>query len=54
MIISPYVQFSKKTSNTSVKEETIVTWVNEDSTLHTGMSGTPEGGNSGTEFDRLY
>ena len=36
-----------------LKKET-VTWTNKDSTLHTVTSGTPEGGNSGTEFDSRY
>jgi plastocyanin len=33
---------------------TTVTWTNEDSTLHTVTSGSPEAGNSGTEFDSSY
>lgn len=31
-----------------------VTWTNDDDTLHTVTSGTPEGGNSGTDFDSPY
>ena len=37
-----------------VKAGTTVTWTNGDTTLHTVTSGTPEGGNSGTEFDSSY
>ncbi|MGG6460362.1 MAG: plastocyanin/azurin family copper-binding protein [Candidatus Eiseniibacteriota bacterium] len=37
-----------------VKVGTTVTWTNGDTTLHTVTSGTPEGGNSGTEFDSSY
>jgi plastocyanin len=37
-----------------VSKGTTVTWMNEDTTLHTVTSGTPEGGNSGTEFDSSY
>jgi plastocyanin len=33
---------------------TTVTWTNDDSTLHTVTSGSPEAGNSGTEFDSSY
>jgi plastocyanin len=37
-----------------VKAGTTVSWTNHDSTLHTVTSGSPEGGNSGTEFDSSY
>ena len=33
---------------------TAVTWTNGDVTLHTVTSGSPEAGNSGTEFDSSY
>ena len=38
----------------TVSKGTTVTWTNEDSTLHTVTSGSPEAGNSGTEFDSSY
>jgi plastocyanin len=37
-----------------VSKGATVTWTNQDTTLHTVTSGTPEGGNSGTEFDSSY
>ena len=37
-----------------VSTGTNVTWTNGDSTLHTVTSGSPESGNSGTEFDSSY
>ncbi|HEX9320001.1 MAG TPA: plastocyanin/azurin family copper-binding protein [Nitrososphaeraceae archaeon] len=37
-----------------VSKGSTVTWTNQDTTLHTVTSGTPEGGNSGTEFDSSY
>ena len=37
-----------------VSKGTTVTWTNEDTTLHTVTSGSPESGNSGTEFDSSY
>ena len=33
---------------------TTVTWTNNDTTLHTIISGTPKGGISGTVFDSSY
>ena len=33
---------------------TTVKWTNEDDTLHTVTSGTPESGSSGTQFDSSY
>ena len=38
----------------TVSKGTTVTWTNGDSTLHTVTSGSPESGNSGTEFDSSY
>jgi len=40
----------------TVSKGTTVTWTNDDSTLHTVTSGSPESGNSGTgtEFDSSY
>jgi plastocyanin len=38
----------------NVSTGTTVTWTNDDSTLHTVTSGSPEGGTSGTEFDSSY
>ena len=38
----------------SVSKGATVIWSNEDSTLHTVTSGTPERGDSGTEFDSVY
>lgn len=38
----------------NVATGTPVTWTNDDSTLHTVTSGSPEGGTSGTEFDSSY
>jgi len=38
----------------TVSKGTTVTWTNEDTTLHTVTSGSPEAGNSGTEFDSSY
>lgn len=38
----------------TVAKGTTVTWSNEDSTLHTVTSGTPDGGNSGIQFDSSY
>ena len=38
----------------TVSKGTTVSWTNGDSTLHTVTSGSPEGGNSGTEFDSSY
>jgi len=38
----------------TVSKGTTVTWTNADSTLHTVTSGSPEAGNSGTEFDSSY
>ena len=38
----------------AVSNGTTVTWTNQDTILHTVTSGTPEGGNSGTEFDSSY
>jgi plastocyanin len=38
----------------TVSKGTTVTWTNKDSTLHTVTSGSPESGNSGTEFDSSY
>jgi plastocyanin len=37
-----------------VGKGTTVKWINDDSTLHTVTSGTPEGGQSGTQFDSSY
>jgi plastocyanin len=47
------VEFFVPESTTVSKGATIL-WTNEDSTLHTVTSGTPEGGESGTEFDSSY
>ncbi|HTH23009.1 MAG TPA: cupredoxin family copper-binding protein [Nitrososphaeraceae archaeon] len=38
----------------TVSKGTTVTWTNGDSTLHTVTSGSPEAGNSGSEFDSSY
>ena len=38
----------------TVSKGTTVSWTNGDSTLHTVTSGSPEAGNSGTEFDSSY
>jgi nitrite reductase (NO-forming) len=38
----------------TVPKGTTVSWTNGDSTLHTVTSGSPEAGNSGTEFDSSY
>ncbi|MGA9744671.1 MAG: plastocyanin/azurin family copper-binding protein [Nitrososphaeraceae archaeon] len=38
----------------TVSKGTTISWTNEDTTLHTVTSGSPEGGNSGTEFDSSY
>ena len=40
----------------TVPKGTTVTWTNDDTTLHTVTSGSPESGNSGTgtEFDSSY
>ena len=38
----------------TVPKGTTVTWTNGDSTLHTVTSGSPEAGNSGSEFDSSY
>jgi plastocyanin len=38
----------------SIPKGTTVTWTNDDVTLHTVTSGTPEEGNVGTEFDSSY
>ena len=38
----------------SVSKGTTVTWTNDDSTLHTVTSGSPESGKSGAEFDSSY
>jgi plastocyanin len=38
----------------TVSKGTKVSWTNGDSTLHTVTSGSPEAGNSGTEFDSSY
>ena len=38
----------------AISKGTTVTWTNNDDTLHTVTSGTPEDGNSGTEFDSSY
>ena len=39
----------------TISEGTTVTWSNDDTTLHTVTSGSPEGGGaSGTEFDSSY
>jgi plastocyanin len=38
----------------TVSKGATVTWTNGDSTLHTVTSGSPESGNSGTEFDSSY
>jgi plastocyanin len=38
----------------TVAKGTIVEWINDDSTLHTVTSGSPESGNSGTQFDSSY
>jgi plastocyanin len=38
----------------TVSKGTTVTWINDDGTLHTVTSGSPEAGNSGTEFDSSY
>ena len=38
----------------TVSKGTTVKWTNEDTTLHTVTSGSPEAGNSGTEFDSSY
>ena len=38
----------------TVSKGTTVSWTNGDSTLHTVTSGSPEAGNSGTEFDSAY
>ena len=40
-------------TTTASKGDT-VTWINEDTTLHTVTSGTPDEGNSGSEFDSSY
>jgi plastocyanin len=40
-------------SPANVKVGTIVTWTNNDATLHTATSGTPDSGPSG-EFDSSY
>jgi plastocyanin len=39
---------------TTVAKGDTVTWTNEDTVLHTVTSGTPDEGNSGTEFDSSY
>lgn len=41
-------------SKVGISEGGTVIWSNDDDTLHTVTSGTPEGGNSGTEFDSSY
>jgi plastocyanin len=38
----------------TVGKGTTVEWINDDSTLHTVTSGSPESGNSGTQFDSSY
>jgi len=38
----------------TIPKGTTVTWTNRDVTLHTVTSGSPESGNSGTEFDSSY
>ena len=38
----------------AIPKGTNVTWTNDDSTLHTVTSGSPEAGNSGSEFDSSY
>ena len=38
----------------TVSKGTTVSWTNGDTTLHTVTSGSPESGNSGTEFDSSY
>ena len=38
----------------TVSKGTTVSWTNGDSTLHTVTAGSPEAGNSGTEFDSSY
>jgi plastocyanin len=38
----------------AISKGTTVTWTNDDVTLHTVISGTPEEGNIGTEFDSSY
>ena len=38
----------------TVAKGTTVEWINDDSTLHTVTSGSPESGNSGTQFDSSY
>src|SRR4029078_197296 len=39
---------------TTASKGDTVTWINEDTTLHTVTSGTPDEGNSGSEFDSSY
>lgn len=40
--------------NVTVGKGETVTWTNKDSTLHTVTSGTPEGTDSGVDFDSSY
>ena len=41
-------------AETTISRGTVVTWKNNDVTMHTVTSGTPEGGDSGVEFDSSY
>lgn len=43
-----------KPETLKIGKGTTVKWINEDSTLHTVTSGTPDGGESGTVFDSSY
>ena len=38
----------------AIPKGTNVTWTNDDITLHTVTSGSPEAGTSGSEFDSSY
>ena len=41
-------------ASTTVSTGDTITWINDDTTLHTVTSGAPEGGDSGMVFDSSY